>query len=182
MPVFEVEVAAGPQAPPAAGLHFQPLQQTLRGRWELKGAGAKVENGALFASWPDTIPGQILGLDTDTGKAWVRDPLVEDPACQEVREKIKERGYQLPAGRQDKGTVDVATWVFWMGRAVSAGLARVIAGPMPKVVGKPRTQFILEKQEDPRDRTINRLLALVLETLPKEKRSRVEEIMDDLEA
>lgn len=127
------------------------------------------------------IPGQRIGLDVATGEGYLFDPLHE-ARHSALRQKIEDAGFCLPPERESFPGIDATTWAFWMRRAVEAGLAKITQGSLPEnLPGKPRMRFVGQEEKDERDtrlerleRQNERLMALLLATLPADKRRTVE--------
>lgn len=168
---------AGERSP---SLFFPPLQRRVRGRFDARDEADGAAMGPLLVAWPRPLPGQVLGLRPD-GSAYLREPLHGDEHAQD-RAKIEAQGMTLNPECEELGPADVPTWLHWAKRSVAAGLARVVRGRLPeKVEGRPRLQFISPEREDPRDERLDRLeeqnrklLALLVATLPADKRRAVE--------
>ncbi len=134
----------------------------------------------LTLQWPETIPGQVIGLDAD-GTGYVRDPLHE-PGQAANRKRIAASGKSLPPEREEFGVVDRPTWLFWLKRSVEAGHAKVVAGVLPdKIEGKPRRQFVSPERTDPRDSLIKRLVGMLYAGLPEGKRRDVDAMLAEAE-
>jgi len=134
--VVEVEVCA----PSHRKLFFRPIGRSVRGRV----AFSAESQHASHKRWPEPVPGIVLGVNLATGETYLRDPIF-DPEQHNLRQTISERGYRLPPEREEFSGETPATWVFWLQRAVEAGLARVIKGELPDVdslEGEPRRHFI----------------------------------------
>ena len=172
---FEVEVAG----PNNASLYFAPLQRRLRGRFDLRDM-KEPEAGKLSHQWPDPIPGVRVGIDIEAAAGFVRDPL-HDPDQAANRARIAQAGYALPPAREDFQQIDKATWVFWLALAQKAGLVRLTQGELPAVQGKPQTLFVIPAQEDPRDKTLKSLVALLYAKLTPKEREAYDQILSTLE-
>lgn len=137
----------------------------------------------LRGAWPEKIPGVRLELHQPDGKAVIVDPLAADgdPRQEKNRARIVRGGFSLPPGREEVSVEDVPTFIWWMSRAVSGGHAKLVGGKFPDVSGaKVRTRFYTEEQKDPRDRTLHTLVALLLASLPADKRAAAEKVISEL--
>jgi hypothetical protein len=76
---------------------------------------------------------------------------------------------------------DVPTWLYWLKRAVGAGIARVVQGKLPdKIEGKVKKTFVSnERTKDPKDKLIDRLTAILFSKLPASERRAVEEMLSE---
>lgn len=167
----EIEVAA----PRSASLFFQPLQRKVRGRFNARDI-REPEAAKVALKWPEPIPGQRLGLGAD-GAGYLLEPL-HLPEHKALADKVRAAGMQLPPEREEFPDADAPTWLFWIKRAVEAGLARVVSGKLPeRIDGRPRKQFILPEQADPRDGLIKRLVGIIYAGLPEAKRREVEAVL-----
>jgi hypothetical protein len=169
--VLEVEI----DTPTNGNLIFMPIGgKKVRGRFDWR--RVKEPLAAITAArWPagGIIPGQRIGVDPDTGAAWIVDPL-HDSENSLVRERIVGQGLTLPPARQDFPGVHVPTWLHWIKRACEAGLAKIVTGALPaKIEGEPKLSFFGNPTVDPRDAMIDKLIDLVTGLLPAEKRKAV---------
>jgi|GEM_PF-1546910 len=124
---IEIEIASNANA----SLHFYPTDSRLRGRFDARLLPTSHSSAVLAQSWPEVIPGQAVGVDAVKGEAWVRDRLYE-PQFQALRRKIEKLGFVLPPERVDFNKPHVATWLFWMSRAVESGAAVSLTGQLPE--------------------------------------------------
>jgi hypothetical protein len=122
----EVEVAGAD----AAQLFFRPIRRPVRGRADFSTARTKSAL-ALREHWPEPVPGQILGIDAD-GTKYLREPL-HDKEHAKVAQRIKNKGFVLPDERETFASESIVTWLYWLRRAVDAGLARVVKGELPPI-------------------------------------------------
>lgn len=137
MNVVEIEVATGKNA----NLFFRPLSKNIRGEFNARDFRDK-EMGELLASWPEPIPGQRIGLDLETGTAYVAEPLHED-RHEALRNKIGKSGFGIPKAKEAYQDVHVATWLYWLKSAVESGHAKVVKGALPETIeGDPKLDFI----------------------------------------
>lgn len=173
--VVEVEV----DAPSNNNLLFLPLGRKVRGRFDWR----RVKNPLAVmkaAAWPgdQVIPGQRIGVDLESGRAWIAEPL-QDSANQAVADKIKAEGWKIAPALEEFPAADLPTWIYWIKRAVEGGLARLIRGTLPdKIDGEPKRAFFSNpKKLDPRDKLISTLVALVADLLPPDKRKQLSDAM-----
>lgn len=141
------ETVNGKQEPTNVNLYFRPLKRTLRGRFDLHRVK---QTKALQNSrqWPDPIPGQRLALDLDTREAFVVEPL-HDPEQSANKRRVTSARFDLPPAREPLGKVDLATFIYWMRRAIESGVARVVLGELPaEVDGTPQTSFFSTPRPD----------------------------------
>lgn len=148
-------------------LFFQPLQRKLRGRFDLNRCCeplARVKAG----EWSEPIPGQRLVVDLETGETAIVEPLY-DPAHAPLRERIEARGMKLPPERERFEKVCLATWLFYIARAVKAGKAVILRGEIPaELPGEPTRHFATRPIVDPVERLAaamekqNELLAQII--------------------
>lgn len=143
----EIEVCG----PHGSQLYFAPIGRPLRGFVDFTTARSKSAL-ALRDTWPEPVPGKIIGIDAN-GRKYVREPL-HDKDHAKVRQRILNSGHVLPDEREDFESDTAVTWLYWMRRAVDAGLARVVKGDLPPVDqieterkatwdnSKPRKDFI----------------------------------------
>lgn len=124
--VIEIEA----DAPHNACVRFRPTQSSIRGRWDWSRCGIELQR--LAGNWGgQSIPGQRIAFNMDTNRAAVLDPLHED-AHEALREKIVKAGYKLPPKVQEHEAQDKNTWLFWMQRLVTEGLAKLVRGKFPE--------------------------------------------------
>jgi hypothetical protein len=141
-------VAIEVDGPLNEALFFRPLGQRIRGRFDARRIRGDV--GSLAQKWPDAIPGQVLGIDTASGEAFVDDAL-NAPENAAIRARVEKVGSIEP--KRTIPNADTATWLHWIKEAVEAGLARVVQGVLPqKIDGAPELEFITRKKADPIDR------------------------------
>lgn len=139
------------------GLFFLPLGRNLRGRIDvdrIRDEGFQ----KLRLAFPKPIPGQVIGFDATTGKAWIREPLF-DAEHAETRAKIEKMGYGVGTAREEFAAVDRATWAYWIKRAVDSKQASIVSGELPEVVGEPRLSMV--RRPAPQDSKIDKLIGLV---------------------
>jgi hypothetical protein len=144
--VVEVEVCG----PAGRQLFFRPIGRALRGRLSF----ADARTTSQFEQqrrWPEPVPGLVLGVNLATGEKYLRDP-IHDPEHRAVQQRIAKYGFQLPPERETFESESLATWIFWLHKAVTAGLARVIKGELPPLdtlEGEPRRHFITAPPRSP---------------------------------
>lgn len=129
---------------------FLPLGMYLRGRIQANRAAnpaIREHYGELLAD----VPGQILCLDTEAGKGWIEEPLIEDPQFRELKGKIEARKFLIePHGKTTLFAADVPTWLYWMHRLIENKSARLVEGTFPqKLPGTPRKNFLASTLEEP---------------------------------
>ncbi len=166
----EVEISG----PCNENLVFRPANRVLRGEF----LWTRCRNPLAMQqaqSWGD-IPGQKIVLDTERCRAAIVEPIVSDPKHARLRQRIEKGELRLPEAEEvfELDQDGMATWCFWIKRAVEAGLAVVRSGAIPeKLPGRPRLDFGGPRPVDPRDQTIAKLTELVLGLLPAERRREV---------
>jgi len=138
--LIEVEIAG----PTCGNLLFKPCERVVRGRYEVGLATATdPAAGMVTQKYGGTIPGQVLGLDLDTGRGYVREPLWTEE-WRELRARLDHHRFKLEPPEAEFKDVHVPTWVYWLARAVEGGIAKLLKGSLPKshqVDGKPRKVF-----------------------------------------
>ena len=145
-------------------LAFLPLQRRIRGRFDYM-RESEPTAGTLRSEWSQPVPGQRIGIDGAMG--FIREPL-HDSEHAETRAKIEARGMEISPECETFDSIDVATWAFWLQRAIDAGLARIVSGTMPKVDGVPKMSFFVDRQPSETEqltgliKTQNELLAKLL--------------------
>jgi hypothetical protein len=127
---------------------FAPLG-TIRGRFDLHRV-AEPNAGKLHARWPEPIPGQRVEYDFATGAGAIVEPLHEAQFAA-IRERIEALGQKLPEARREF-RLDAATLAFWIRGLIATGDAKLVAGAIPEVQGKPQTRFHSAEQVDPLDK------------------------------
>jgi hypothetical protein len=156
--------------------YFRPMGRVIRGRLE---TSAMPERGATdLAREFSSVPGMVLGL-ADDGNAYLREPLHE-PAHAGIRKKL-ERRFTIADEREDLGKVDLPTFVWWIGQAIEAELARIVRGALPEVKGRVRKNFLHADREDPRRRLEKMQLAAALATMTPQQRKEYERILAEME-
>lgn len=131
-------------------LYFAPIQRRIRGRFDF-GRVAEPQAKLLTNKYPLPIPGQRLSLDTATGEAAIVEPLHEAEHARTRR--IIEKGKAIAPERESLGIAHVPTWLFWIKRAVEAGLARVTKGTLPATIeGEPQRSFFSQSAKNTDDR------------------------------
>lgn len=152
MSLLEIEV----DSPLNSNLSFLPIQRTVRGRFDY--LRTKEPTHETTRSGP--FPGQVIGLDINNGKGYVREPLHE-VGNQHLRKEIEGR-FSLPPERVEFPSAHVPTWLHWMKKAVESGQAVVVSGRLPDIIdGEPRTRFyIAPVRKDKKDEQIEKLVAL----------------------
>lgn len=133
---------------------FKPTRRPERGRIDF--AMAKSEHyREMHKVWKEAVPGKIAGV-TEEGQKYIRDPL-HDKQYSKLAAIMKARGQALPEEREVFASESILTWLFWLRRAVDAGLAKIISGELPSIEQLdsrkrrprderfPRRSFILEE-------------------------------------
>lgn len=169
MKTIEIEI----DSPRNEAFHFRPLGRNIRGRFDLT---RETEPLAMMRrnEYPVPIPSQRLGIDLETSEGFIAEPLHE-PEHLAIRDRIESRGLSLPPAREAFAAVHVATWLYWIKRAVESGLARVVKGELPSVIeGEPQKSFITKRAEPKTDDRLvaaierqNELMAALLSQLSK---------------
>lgn len=132
-------------------LYFRPIQRSVRGRFDYLRCGEPMAK-VVGASEPGPIPSQRIGFDLDRGVGFVEETL-HAPEHKAIRERIERRGRTLPPEREDFPDADESTWLFWLGSAVKAGIAKIVSGKLPeKLKGKPKVNFITNERRPENDR------------------------------
>lgn len=135
MSILEVEI----EGPLNENLSFRPLQRTIRGRFDwTKCASPDAHRFGIKEYGGLPIPGQVLGINPDTGEGFLREPL-HDPAHAALADKIKSKGKRLPPTKEEF-QAHVPTWLFWIAAAVRGGLARVVTGKLPDEIDETQVQ------------------------------------------
>ena len=131
---------------------FRPIQRLVRGSYDYNRHSepqAKVE----ASKWPGPIPGQRLGIEPD-GTGFIREPLHDDEH-EPVREMILKKGVTLEPKVQTFDAIDLPSWLFYITRAVEAGIAKVVKGELPaKIDGKVKHNYVFNEEvaESPTDK------------------------------
>ncbi|MDY0167441.1 MAG: hypothetical protein RBS80_12910 [Thermoguttaceae bacterium] len=134
--IVEIECAA----PHGRQLFFRPIGKRVRGRVHLTGRSEAERQ--IAERWPDPVPGQIIGVDTDTGEKYVREPL-HDREHAALARRVRGLGKELPPERENYPSESVSSWLFWMRRAVDSGTAKLLTGTIPdKLPEEPRKNYI----------------------------------------
>lgn len=153
-------------------LNFRPLGRKLRGKFDLNRC-CEPKARMMTTRFPKPIPGLKLGIDTETSQGYLIEQL-HDAEHEPTRERIEAMGLKIGQRRETFENVHVATWLFWMQRAVQGGWANLVDGKFPeKLSGEPQKSFITKPQPDKRDALIEKLVGLLVATLPAEKRKEV---------
>lgn len=131
-------------------LLFGPLQRRIRGRFDITRVAEPLAKMKQNEWGTEAIPGQRLAIDTETGKAWLEEPIHRSAKLKAI---VERKGYTLPPEREDFGVVDAPTWMHWFKRAVKSGVARVVQGTLPeRIDGTPRTNFYTARSETQNDK------------------------------
>jgi len=145
-------------SPNGRRLFFRPIGRPIRGRMDFSTTRTK-RAFQLQESWPEPVPGQILGINLDTGEKYVREPLHDNEQTNN-RQRVLGRGLALPPERVPFESESLATWVYWLARAIESGDLRIVSGKLPSadsLDGEPRKHFITEP---PQDKTADMMGAL----------------------
>lgn len=128
-------------------LMFRPIQRQVRGRFDMGRIGEPQAKVKAHEWLP--IPSQRIGINA-AGDGYLSEPL-HAPEHAALREKIQKLSLgKLEPPVQIFPNVDIATWLFWMKRAVDSGLARVVKGQLPEVIeGKVRKNFLTVESTEP---------------------------------
>jgi hypothetical protein len=138
---IEIEI----DGPCNEALHFRPLMRSIRGRFDFMRI-PEPQARIAGTSWPVPIPSQRLGIDPN-GDGYLLEPL-HDEEHSPIREKIEKAGGRLEPPVQEFKGIDLPSWLFWLKRAVEAGIARVVSGKLPESIeGKPRMNYIVSRPE-----------------------------------
>lgn len=188
MALIQIEVRNGHNA----GLLFKPTQTPVRGAIDFRATGDP-ELYALGMKFPDAVPGQRIVLDVDAKRGAVLETL-NLPEHEGTRNRLADTlkahsplsGQLKFADSRDYPDVHVPTWLYWMQRAVSSGLAVLVSGDLDvPVEGEPRKDFLHARREDPGQKTVDALLrqnqqliALLVESLPEGKRARLKDVLN----
>lgn len=133
-------------------LFFPPLQRKFRGRFDYH--TPKEPNARkMIDVFPEPIPGQHLELNLDTGEVAILEPLrlsKYEPLAEKIKKRLR---CSIPETREEAGTLDLPTAIFWFRRVVDAKLAKVVKGELPtELGGKPRKSFFSQPGDSPTDR------------------------------
>jgi len=127
--VLEVEI----DGPANESLRFRPLAREVRGRHEWSRCPSPDAHRLGLRDYAGAaIPGQLLGIDLEAGKGYLKDPLHE-PEHAALAERIVKKGMRLPPAREEFAAHG-PTWIFWIAQAVRAGLARIVKGKLPEAL------------------------------------------------
>ena len=144
-----IEIEVGATGDRNVNLMFPPLSKRVRGRFDpLRSSRHDKEASSILNLFDAPIPGQILGLDLDTGTGYIREQLHDD-AYEAMRAKIVKRSRLAPA-REEFPNAHIPTWLHWLKRSVETGAASVVMGELPaKIEGdvQYRTPFARYAQE-----------------------------------
>ncbi|MBP3957733.1 hypothetical protein J8F10_20980 [Gemmata sp. G18] len=153
-------------------LLFHPTGERVRGRFDVRAINSP-EIGTLVRDLPNGVPGQVIRFDPTTGTGAIVEPL-HDFQYTATRAAIEKRiggavDFDKPV--KEFPNAHAGTWLGWMRRAVVAGVARVVKGKLPDSdpPDMRRGMYYTEKA-DPRDTTINQLVALLTSKLSPAER------------
>jgi len=86
-----------------------------------------------------------LGIEPDA-TGYVREPL-HDEQFAPIRERVLAKGVSLEPAIQTFETIDLASWLFFIKRAVEAGIAKIVKGELPaKIDGKIRYNYVFNER------------------------------------
>jgi hypothetical protein len=159
-------------------LFFGPLGRVVRGRFELTNATRHNPAASALANrFSEPIPGQYISVDVERGEGFIIEPLHEDKH-EAIRDRLKKK-FKIEPAKQTFERIDVNTWLFWLRRAVDAGLAEVTAGSLPeKVEGAKMDLFIPHRTSETAKLTaaidrqtdiLSKLLSTLLEDRKRQK-------------
>ena len=132
--VLEAEI----DTPRNGNLHFNPIGRKVRGRFDYNRVAEPLAR-MQSSRFNGPIPGQVLGIDLESGECYVRE-LLHESEHSVTRAEIEKSASIAPEKEPVK--TDKPTFLYWFLRAVEGGLARVIKGTLPeKIDGKPRLHF-----------------------------------------
>lgn len=134
-----------------SNLYIAPLGRRIRGRFDAHRRTSKnPDNATLLGQWPQPVPGQLLSVDTETGKVSIHEP-VRDKEHEDIAALFKKRSIKIPEHETFNG-VHVPSMLHLMRNAVNGGLARVTEGTMPeRIEGQPLKSFIANNEPDPEE-------------------------------
>jgi hypothetical protein len=166
--VLEIEV----DGPCNRNLAFSPADTIVRGRIRFDRMGRDIPPEVSRRYGTDTIPGQVIGFNTKTGQGYVRERLHE-PEFASLTHKLRERATIAP--EIVPLSVDKATMLHWMKRAVQDGDAKLLNGVMPeKIEGNPRLEFFVPERKPSEQRIANVLKWL---DMPEAKRAEARKLL-----
>jgi hypothetical protein len=122
---------------------FRPLGRALRGPADFSTARSKSDFDQA-KRWPERIPGQVLGINFQTGEKYIREPLHDSEQITN-KQRIEGRGLKLPPIRELITSESVGTWLYWIKNGVRDGHLKITAGEIPpesEWPDKPRRSFI----------------------------------------
>lgn len=142
--ILEAEI----DGPYNENLAFRAISlQKIRGRFDLNRA-PEPEAKRVMNRWPVPIPGQRLQVNLDTGAAAIVDPLHE-PEHAATKKTAEDSGFRIAPAREEFAKVHLPTWLFYIKRAVEAGIAQVLQGEIPDDLGgEPKTHTVNRPQKD----------------------------------
>jgi len=136
-------------SPNGRKLFFRPIGRAIRGRVDFS-TGESERSFRLKKAWPEPVPGQILGINLDTGEKYVREPLHDNEQTNN-RQRVLGRGLALPPERVPFESESLVTWAYWLAKAIESGDLRIVRGKLPSIDsldGEPRKHFITEPQQN----------------------------------
>jgi hypothetical protein len=118
---------------------FAPTQERYRGRYSPHNYALGDTSGVGLMTIP-AFPGIQLGVDLRARRCWMHDPLSREEnralAAQvfKIEAAVMREGLHGPVPDQiwnDQSDDELASWLYWMMRAVRAKTAEVVSGTMP---------------------------------------------------
>ena len=72
----------------------------------------------------------------------------------------------------------VPSWMWFLRSAVKSGAAKLLKGELPaKIVGEPKLSYVTEPVVDPKEKLMERLIAVMYAGLSPEQRAEVADLM-----
>lgn len=146
----------------AGNYYYPPLNSILRGRVELQRLNHETLKSAKSQWGGDTtFPGLVVGFNPDSGRGYVRDPLL-DREYAPAKRLIDKYGIGVPLEDEEKYPgnripiegVSGTDILYWLARCVASGNGRVLKGELPSVAElekqNPRKQFVIEERKSER--------------------------------
>lgn len=151
---IEIEV----DGPHNEKMYFQPISRAIRGRFDFNRLNEPMAR-IRASAWPVPIPSQRLGIDPD-GNGYIIEPLHDEeyaPIKEQIEKKLEMR---LEPAITEFENVDLPTWLFWLNAIYETGMVKVTKGKLPaKVEGKPRLDFIVNREQSTEDKLTEALHA-----------------------
>ena len=157
---------------------FPAMSRVIRGKFDLLRV-AEPNAVKLRQQYPDPIPGQQLCVDLSSGECAVLEPL-QDDAHETLRKKL-EKSYSIAPAREVVSGADVSTWLFWIKKAVKAGIAKVISGSIPdKLPGEPKVRNLFgTERRNPQQDLQRALLGVLFAGLSESQKAEVKALMGE---